>query len=181
MEQKNEEDLTPSPVKTKTFSSELIVALAAIFVGVATLFVYIYQARIMQHQQYASVWPYIEWVTYSSDTEGFFIQVENKGVGPAIIKSVKMKLNGKQLNDNQELFKAMIGIDDFDYDQSTVEGRVIAAREIIKPFFIPDSVIANKFNAAWKKNKFSLEICYCSIYGECWTSYGVKVVESKCD
>jgi hypothetical protein len=180
MEQPKDDLLPPNPVKTK-FSTELIVALAAIFVGVATLFVYIYQARIMQHQQYASVWPYVEWVSYSSDTQGFFIHVENKGVGPAIIKSVKMTLDGKELSSNRELFKAMIGKDDFDFDQSTIEGRVIAAREIIKPFFIADTVIANQFNKAFEKKPFRLEICYCSIYDECWTSYGIEVIESKCD
>jgi hypothetical protein len=53
---------TPKP-KPARFKVELVIALSAIFVSLATLVVYIYQARIMikqaeimQSQQHISVW-----------------------------------------------------------------------------------------------------------------------------
>jgi hypothetical protein len=57
---------------------KIIVAFAAILISVMTLFVYIYQARIMQEQQHASVWPYIEWDMTLSTSEGFTFQLSIK-------------------------------------------------------------------------------------------------------
>ena len=65
------------------FSTEMVVSLCVIFVSIATLMVYVYQARIMQSQLHASVWPYVEWGT--SNYQKFEIIVQNKGIGPALV------------------------------------------------------------------------------------------------
>ena len=91
MENEREENLTPQPKKSFSLKPEMIIALSAVFVSVATLFVYIYQARIMEGQQHASVWPHIERQYVQTSTDGFILRVVNKGVGPAIIQSAKMR------------------------------------------------------------------------------------------
>lgn len=163
----------------KKIDTGLLVGLCAIGISVATLFVYIYQARIMQSQQHASVWPYIEWS--HSNVDGFYLQVQNKGIGPAIIKDAKLFLDDKEV-DLDILFNSLIGKnhEGMSYQTSYVLGRVMAPGESFKVFNILEGTYATKMDSAFTKRNIRFEICYCSIYEDCWTSKGLEVGESDC-
>lgn len=70
-------------MKKSSLKPDLIIALMALVIGIGTMIVYVYQARIMSKQQHASVWPFLE-VSITQGQLGTYISVENKGVGPAI-------------------------------------------------------------------------------------------------
>lgn len=163
--------------------SEFIVSFSAIFVSVSTLFVYIYQARIMQKQQHTSVLPYVEWL-YNNAGNEFWISVENKGIGPAFVKGVTMKLDGEEVESNSALFKKLLGPIRFNFSNSTVDGRVISPGEKIEMVHVYDTVQGRAIDSLllWDNSphKFSLEICYCSVYGDCWTTDGNNSREGKC-
>ena len=159
--------------------SESIVALAAIFVSIATLFVYLYQAHIMQKQQITSVWPYVQW-GYTNSPDGVYIQVENKGIGPAIVKNVTVKMNGESFNSFKEVFEALGDTTSQDYIYSRIGGQVIAPGEKLQPFYIEDWKKGEEHLEKMQQRSFEYTICYCSVYGDCWTTYGRKVVEGEC-
>lgn len=163
--------------------SEMVVAFSAIFVSIATLFVYMYQARIMQDQLHTSVWPYVEWLYNNVDNE-FVISVENKGIGPAIIKDVTLKLDSTEVGSNSALFRKLLGHADFSFVNSTVEGRVILPGEKVEMVHVFDSAAARAIDSLllWNDSKhtFKLEICYCSVYEDCWKTNGTKAVVSDC-
>lgn len=165
-------------VRSLKFNTEFLVALSAILVSLITLFVYIFQARIMQEQKYASVWPYIEWdMTISS--EGFQIAVTNKGIGPAIIKATEWKLDGEPITGSPDYVSRLLGsADSLSIFWGTIDNRVIAAGETIEVLHIYNDV-RSKLSNVYKRT--SLEIKYASIYGDCWTSKGLSVVEGNCD
>jgi hypothetical protein len=173
-----EEQLEQLPPKKK-MDTGLLVGLCAIGISVATLFVYIYQARIMQSQQHASVWPYVE--SSYSNVGGFYLQVQNKGIGPAIIKNAKFFLDDKEM-DLDTLFNSLLGKkrEQMSFQYSYVVGRVMAPGESFKPFSIPAGIYSAKMDSALSKREFRFEVCFCSIYQDCWTSKGLKVVESEC-
>ena len=165
----------------KILDTGLLVGLCAIFISVATLAVYIYQARIMQSQQHASVWPYVEWGT--SNIDRFYLEVYNKGIGPALIKNVTFKIDGKSTNELNELFDMILGHnrEKFSIITSYSIGRVMAPGESFKIFDIPNKLHAHKVDSAISAHEMELEICYCSIYNDCWTTKVLgKVVESEC-
>lgn len=163
----------------KKLDTGLIVGLSAIFISIATLFVYIYQARIMVKQQHASVWPRIEWVR--SNVNGTFVEVVNKGIGPAIIKNSTFKLDGKEYSTVDKMLNELLGQpQNFDAITSFISGRVMSPGESFKPFVVLDSVNAHKLDSVLSNRQFELEICYCSIYDDCWTTTGVMVTEGAC-
>ncbi len=179
--------------KKTRLKPEMIIALCATFVSIATLAVYIYQARvmisqaeIMRSQQHASVWPYLETLTttaVSSDKpdEAYF-EVENKGIGPAIVKEVVIKVDGVVMKDNNELFESLIGkTDTLSISTNAVRNRVVASGEKIRAFHIVGDELVKKFAIAFQKQKFEYIICYCSVYDNCWTANGTKVIEGKCE
>jgi hypothetical protein len=77
---------------------EFIVAATAFCVSVGTLGIYVYQAKVMKEQQHVSVWPYMDWNT--SNVDDYRIEARNKGIGPAIIRKVDMRVGGKPVDDN---------------------------------------------------------------------------------
>jgi hypothetical protein len=179
--------------KKTRIKPEMIIALCATFISIATLIVYIYQARvmirqaeIMQSQQHISVWPYLETLTttvVSGDKpdEAFF-EIENKGIGPAIVKQVTIKVDDVVMKDNNELFDAMIGkTDTLSVSTNAVKNRVIASGEKIRIFHITGDDLVKRFAIAFQKKKFEYIVCYCSVYDDCWTSNGTKVTEGKCE
>lgn len=161
-------------------SNEKMVAYAAMFVSLCTLLVYFYQARIMQSQQHASVWPYVEWIRSFNEEEGFYLSVSNKGVGPAIVKQELILLDGEELDGAETLLEKVLGDTVFSYSYSTINRRVMAPGEQIKRFWIHDAWAAEAFDSLIRQHDFRYEICYCSIYGDCWRTSGITVEEDGC-
>lgn len=77
-----------------TFKADRIVAFAAIVISLCALIVSFYEVRIMRTQQKSSVWPYVQIDQYYN-AERFALNAVNKGVGPTMIKSVILKVDGK--------------------------------------------------------------------------------------
>jgi hypothetical protein len=155
------------------------IGLIAIVINVITVSVYMYQANIMQKQQHASAWPYLEWLLIFNEESGLRLEVKNNGVGPAIVKHVDVRLKGETLKIDS-LFTELIGTDYFPHLTSLIENRVLPAGGSIKPFHISNLEWAVKVHQALQEQKFELRICYESIYGDQWVSSGTRVEEKAC-
>ncbi len=150
---------------------EYAVAATAFFVSICSLFIYVYQSKLMAEQQQVAVWPYVQWST--SNAESFDLQAENKGVGPALVRKVVMKYNGQTVAGNRGLVAAVLGPDsDLKWQNSALQGNVLSPGEKITLFSIPDKATGRAFEAKLDAGKFTMEITYCSIYGRCWSSTG---------
>lgn len=159
---------------SRTRISEFFAVGAALFVSLATLLIYIYQAKMMREQQHVSVWPYVEWL--SSNMDGYYFTARNKGVGPAIIKKVEMSLDGRSVENNRQLVAGVLGADwTLGFVNSTLEGRVLIPGEEVIPFKIPDTLAGRDFESKLRAHQFEMRITYCSVYGDCWVSSGTEV------
>jgi hypothetical protein len=175
-----------SPAQKTRFKSEFIVALAAIVVSVMTLFVYIYQARIMMDQQHTSVWPYVAWNFSFFDegkTQELYISVVNKGVGPALVKDVQLTLDGTPYFPTKydELLKELFGQtrrDSLWIIYENVSNIVMAPGDEVKLFYVKSWQGAQIPEVEWQRFKASL--CYCSVYDDCWTTDGKDVKAGRC-
>jgi hypothetical protein len=143
----------------------------AVIIGLCTMFVYIYQANIMSKQMHASVWPYLQ-TNISEGEHGIFISVNNKGVGPAIVKSAYVLVDNDRYPDSKKnmdsLAFAITGTKNLLDGYTNLKDRVLAAGEEIKFIEINDSSSAKLFKKALSSHSIKLEICYCSVYGDCW-------------
>ena len=159
---------------------EYAVAGTAFFVSVCSLFIYIYQSKIMAEQQQVAVWPRVQWSR--SNVQGFEFNVENKGVGPALVRKVQMSFNGMPVKGNSELVKTVMGAERaIAWQNSTMEGRALSPGENATLFKIADDAEAKLFNDKLRAGKFAMEITYCSIYGRCWISSGFEAKRAPDD
>lgn len=86
---------------------DFIVALLAVIIGLSTMVVYIYQARIMSRQVHATTWPYLE-ANFSEGSAGWKVSVHNKGIGPAIVKSTYLILDQHKYIDSRDSIESIV-------------------------------------------------------------------------
>jgi hypothetical protein len=130
----------------------------------------------MQRQQVrAAVWPILE---FGSNNGPIRLTLANKGIGPAIIKNVIVRVDKQPVKNWLEAMNKLLGPGDHHFEESDMNGRVLSAGEEVFIFTPHDAnnnpLNFDKSNPLWvtlNKERFrvSIEVCYCSTLDECWT------------
>ena len=164
------------PKERETRRASRYDAIIATLVGLCALCVSAYTAYVQRQQVRAAVWPILEFD--SSDTPDIHFTLANKGVGPAIIRHVTVMVDGQPVRNWKEALEKILGPGEHLFSESDMSGHVFAAGES-RTVFTPHDPENNplnfdKSNPLWvRMNKdrlrVSVEICYCSTLGECWT------------
>jgi len=150
-------------------------AVIATLVGFLALCVSGYTAYMQRQQVRGAVWPILEFDTGNGPIQ---FTLANKGVGPAIIKHVIVKVDGQPVKNWAEVMEKILGPGYHPGEEADMSGRVFAAGESIKVFTPHDEaqkpIPFDRSNPVWVKlnqdrARVSVEICYSSTLGECWT------------
>jgi len=140
-----------------------VAAIIAACVGLLALCVSGYTAYIQHQQVRAQVWPYLE---CGNDDGNQAIYVYNKGVGPAIVNSAQVFIDGKPQTDWAHVLNAL-GVPPHDYVQSTLNPDVLSPGEQVRIIGIPDKDRWKAFRGA-AVGRMTIDICFCSTLDECW-------------
>ncbi|MEM1126637.1 MAG: hypothetical protein AAGI71_08300 [Bacteroidota bacterium] len=137
---------------------EMLIALSALFIGLITAFISIYSAATDRAYARASVWPRLE-LSRSVMPETFSYNVVNNGTGPALIKHTLVKLDDEYLQAwwDIEVFSGIT--------QSYIGGGTIPAGNAVNPLVYRGASTADVVEL---DRRIDIQICYCSIYDECW-------------
>jgi hypothetical protein len=117
----------------KKLSLEMIFATLSLLISLFTFVITALQTQIMQNQQKAAVWAYLE-AEIGISGQGFYYEVQNKGVGAAIIQNVSYICKGKKYDDFTKLAEEMVKDSTFNYDYystNPINKKVFAAGEKI--------------------------------------------------
>ena len=165
------------PEQTETRRASRYDAVIATFVGLCALCVSGYTAHIQRQQVRAAVWPILQFD--SSNAPDIHFTLANKGVGPAIIRNVIVKVDGQPMKNWYEVLDKLVGPGQHPGSESDMSGRVFAAGETTTVFTPFDPATGKPFafdksNLLWVKinkdrDRVTVEICYSSTLGECWT------------
>jgi len=148
-------------------------SLFAILLSLGTLVVFVYQTRLIRQQQYASVTPYLVLGTSKIGSGEMEITLENKGIGPAIVKDVYLKYQGKKYEMSPATFlKQILIIPDslIDFTYSEIHpGLFLSAGEELEVFKASDSeAVGDYLNKTFFTDEARIYIVYESIYHEQW-------------
>lgn len=164
------------------FSRSDITAFFALVISLGALGVSIYEANIlrdqqmiMRDQQKVSVLPYlVPHLNYSFSNDGnkFTYIFENKGIGPGRITSTSININNQEVSTYSEVLenlKTVIpeGVD-FGLSFKNPKNYFISAKEEIVVLEINFPTFENDYEIVHNLD-FDFEICYCSIYDDCWS------------
>lgn len=145
-------------------------------IGLSALFVSGYTAYVQRQQVRAMVWPILEFDT--SNEPMIRLSLENKGVGPAIIRHVIVTVDGQPVPNWDEALQKLAGPGTYHRSESTMSGHVLKAGESIDILVPHDSdgrvLSSEKAGELWTtlnkaRSRVGVEICYCSTLGDCWT------------
>ena len=79
------------------WNSEKWLSISAISISFLTLIIFVYQTNLLSKQNYLSILPYLALSKTENKGEHIFaLNLENHGVGPAIIESVTLLYKGKR-------------------------------------------------------------------------------------
>jgi hypothetical protein len=172
------------PEQTETRRASRYDAVIATLVGFCALCVSAYTAHVQRQQVRAAVWPILE---FDSSNGPIQFILANKGVGPAIIRHVILRVDGQPVRNWKEALEKILGPGEHLGSESDMSGHVLAAGES-RTVFTPHDPENNplnfdKSNPLWvKMNKdrlrVSVKICYCSTLDECWTLRGSGMTPS---
>lgn len=164
---------------------ETVGSLVAMVIGASALFVAWDQSQVMRRQMDASVWPIVSAdFVISGDEKTRFLEftVQNAGVGPALVESVALKVDGIEARRWSDLEGALLGVAQFGpmaFNGDDLEGAVLAAGEhstIMKGTWSSNAQIDAAFQSLATKYlegqapSVTLEVCYCSVFERCWRS-----------
>lgn len=165
---------------------DLAIALAAVLISVTTLIVTIVHTRTLERMADANArlveansWPFLAYDTANGETIG--MSIVNDGVGPAKIEAIEVKWAGRPSANAVEFLKACCGFvpgtGEVEYEY--ISGRVLRAGQSTNIVKLPHT--AND-NAAWSaldrariSSNLSVNVCYCSIFDQCWTNDIVRL------
>lgn len=168
------------PPKKQLIKPEMLIAVFAILISMSTLFVYIYQSNLMKQQQKMSVWPYLSYGP-SWSPDHLRISMINKGIGPAIISMVRLTFDGEEIEGMEKLMNLVPDSLRSPFTYSSVwPGLVVMAGETITLLSVSEPQTVEYLLGNILNEKISLEVCYTSVYGDSWVSYGTYVEEARC-
>ena len=173
---------------------ELIVAVCVVVISVASLFVAVYQGRVMDRTLAASVMPIMD---YSSGNfsemhqdSRIELDVRNNGLGPAQVHYLAMSYQGEPSISLARLMADCCAPEGMSQDErqtyvgqilsgghtnlitEIVGGRVFAPQQRIVFFAMPRPANPEAL-AVWEafdnaRYDLELEMCYCSVLEDCW-------------
>ncbi|WP_298773888.1 hypothetical protein [uncultured Shewanella sp.] len=136
----------------------MIVAFSALLISLITAGVSVYSAYVDRSYARASVWPRLEWHR-SFGENNFNYGVTNSGNGPALIQYAIVTYQSKPIKEWRD-------IPDLPrVSQSHISSRILSAQIMINPL----SYQGDKADFLLDMDEFiEVELCYCSLYEECW-------------
>jgi hypothetical protein len=161
----------------RTIRVELLIATLALLASAAASIATVVQTRVVANQLSASVWPYLSFDTTFNPGRAA-IAVNNDGLGPAIVRNVRLTIDGKQMTAWHSVLPLLIvrkaaagkpgarqatGVDEQDVSFGTVirpgtSFNVIAVQNKAIDFATMSTV----------RKRVDMQICYCSILEQCW-------------
>ncbi|TPN86118.1 hypothetical protein [Aquimarina algicola] len=176
--------------KKKKIDPNLLIAIGVLIASFSALFVYIKQANIMSkqtdillEQTKANAWPRLDVGIdrgYDNDTlYSLNIQMNNKGIGPAIIEAVRVTYKNEPAKDWWDLFVKTKLPDSIDNGIANVDvyNSVVSANENFYWLELKE----NPYLASWvfdKRKDIKIEVCYKSVFDDYWLLTNKELVST---
>jgi hypothetical protein len=173
------------PPRTGHRLLDLAIAGSAILISLVSLGVAMHLGHVQTRLVAANSWPFLQFASSSGADKGeqyVSVGISNDGAGPAILKSLVVRYQGKPIRGYVELLQACCGLrqgvtkadvgDDLGLRQESSLIGVIRARETLTMLELRRNAsnvdLWQRFSAA--RGALTFQACYCSIVGDCWTS-----------
>ncbi len=174
---------TPDPPASRTerlFAriAVLQTALTVIALGVSALAMYaaLVEANSSRRQTKAAVWPHLDagygvFDGADGDADGVFF-VANRGIGPARIRTASVTVDGEPATGWRDALNRLYeGETRPAWSYITLTPRVVDPGDLVSVLTISNADDARRLRSSGKSERLAVEICYCSVFDECWLQH----------
>jgi hypothetical protein len=160
---------------------ELLLGITATLLSLGALVVTVVQTAIAREQQRASVWPYLL-IDDGRFDDKITVRVENKGVGPALVRQVMVTSRGQPAPTLKSLLNSQIpGYTGPRLTGALSPGSVLKSGEELILFQIDrDAKSADRLESFLAEPTFVLRVVYSDVYGNCWAATSRAVEPARC-
>ena len=154
----------------RKMTPEMIMAVSALLVSLVTAAATIHSAYTSRAYARASLWPSLGGgVSYNEN--GFRFLMMNRGTGPAIIQSMRVQYDGKPMQSWQQLLEQFDPKFSGSWGSSFASRITLPANQMLDALTVRDKKLARQMYDA--SDKLKVDICYCSVFDECWITSDV--------
>ncbi len=144
---------------------ETFVAVAALVVSLSALGVGVYEASLQREHDRAEVWPHLE-VEVFAGTDGAKVQAENTGLGPAVVESIGVSIDGRAQPNWRTVLGTLFGDSARFYNNSTVFEHSLRPGDRVSLVALSAGSVPASF---WDQmHHVVVSICYRSVFGQRW-------------
>ncbi|MBB4637410.1 hypothetical protein [Longimicrobium terrae] len=150
--------------------ADRLISLCAIVAAVAAVLVSAYAAYMQREQLKISVWPHLSQSNRMTPGQPYVRTVRNGGMGPALVRSFQVSVDGQPHRSWSAVVKAATGLPAppaLVYS-SLGPGTVVLPGAEVELLRLPAGPEAAAFWTVMQDDRVSLRICYCSLRGDCW-------------
>jgi hypothetical protein len=147
---------------------DLIIAVCALLMSSLATAASWWQSRVVAEQLSSQVWPYLTFQT-TYDPNYVALDITNDGLGPAIVRSVVLTVDGKVYSDPRLAFRRIFRPEK---GKASAQLRSISPGTVIRA---GADALLFRLNAGWASrqyaaasNRVDLRVCYCSVLANCW-------------
>jgi hypothetical protein len=177
-------DETPSAL-ARGIRFDLVIAVSALLISSLATVASWWQTRVIQQQFSAQVWPYVSISeALDGETETAEISIANDGLGPAILRTAIVQVDGRERTGLIDALHAIEGPNlmaraahaarsphehaMFSLSESVGQpGSVLRAGASNTVFALRSRLFARPFVAAY--HRMTIRLCYCALVpGTCW-------------
>jgi len=164
-------------LKNRAIRFDFIFGIGALIVSISSVLMLGYQTNLIQQQYSATIWPYLSVSTTTNPDSGSReILLENDGLGPALVRSAQLEIDGKPASSWNDYLAVLmgdlrrenrvrhisIGSSTSDLSASTIV-RAGQSQNLLKVFLSPSARID-----VLLRHSLAIEVCYCSLNNSCW-------------
>jgi len=151
---------------------ETFVAVAALVVSISAVVVGIYEASLQRYHDRAEVWPHLEIQVFTKET-GAQIDLENSGIGPALVQSVTVTVDGKPMSSWREVLRSLNNADPVPFGNYTAVGHGLRPGDRLSLIAMPIPDMPHDF---WNSiGRVGVSVCYASVFEQYWIVEAKKV------
>jgi hypothetical protein len=160
--------ITPEKER-RVFRVEILIAVCALLMSTLATAASWWQSRVVATQLSSQVWPYVA-LSSTAGPGGLELDVTNEGLGPAVVRSVQLTVDGKPYPTFLAAERALLGAHaplPHGAFATLGEGSVIRIGGSVRLIKIDNPALVRAILP--QANRIDLRVCYCSILGDCWT------------
>lgn len=150
---------------------QTVLSVVGVIIAVLALYAALTESEATRRQTSAAVWPFVQITVADFDSgeeAGFTLSFTNVGVGPALVRSVRVVIDGEPMRDWAHVVAHLGGTIDDRVGRNSISERVLSPDRKVDLISVTDPALARQFQAVIGNPENSISYCYCSIFDDCW-------------